>query len=92
MKRFYRLFVSLLIVVGIVAVAPATTVTSDSDNKQCISQATGCGSDALVLASADDIKKKKKKGKKMKGGKKGKKKKGGWNKWRAKWKKGGTPK
>ena len=91
MKRFYRLFVSLLIVVGIVAVAPATTVTADSD-QQCISQATGCSSDALVLASADDIKKKKKKGKKMKGGKKGKKKKGGGNKWRAKWKKNKTPK
>ena len=83
MKRFYRLFISLLIIVGIVAVAPATTVESDSE--QCITSANSCGGEEVVYASAD-IKKKKKKGKKLKG-KAGKGKKGGWGKWKSKWKK-----
>ena len=85
MKRFYRLFISLLVIVGIVAVAPATTVSSDSDKQQCITKAGSCGSDQVVYAAAD-IKKKKKKGKKLKG-KAGKGKKGGWGKWKSKWKK-----
>ena len=84
MKRFYRLFISLLVIVGIVAVAPATTVETES--KQCISTASSCGGDQVDFASAD-IKKKKKKGKKLKG-KEGKGKKGGaWGKWKSKWKK-----
>ena len=83
MKRFYRLFISLLIIVGIVAVAPATTVKSDSE--QCITNAGSCGGEKVVYADAD-IKKKKKKGKKLKG-KAGKGKKGGWGKWKSKWKK-----
>ena len=85
MKRFYRLFISLLVIVGIVAVAPATTVSSDSDQKQCITKAGSCGGDQVGFAAAD-IKKKKKKGKKLKG-KAGKGKKGGWGKWKSKWKK-----
>tara|TARA_B100001123_G_scaffold109427_1_gene127369 strand:+ start:882 stop:1202 length:321 start_codon:yes stop_codon:yes gene_type:complete len=85
MKRFYRLFISLLVIVGIVAVAPATTVSSDSDKQQCITKAGSCGGDQVVYAAAD-IKKKKKKGKKLKG-KAGKGKKGGWGKWKSKWKK-----
>ena len=64
MKRFYRLFVSLLVIVGIVAVAPATTV--DTKAEQCLTSAGSCGGD-LVFADADIKKKKKKKGKKMKG-------------------------
>ena len=77
MKRFYRLFVSLLVIVGIVAVAPATTV--DTKAEQCVTSAGSCGGD-LVFADADIKKKKKKKGKKMKG-KEGKGKKGGaWGK------------
>ena len=64
MKRFYRLFISLLVIVGIVAVAPATTVETES--KQCISTASSCGGDQVDFASAD-IKKKKMKGKKLKG-------------------------
>lgn len=88
MKRFYRLFISLLIIVGIVAVAPAVTVDTKSD--LCITSAGSCGDD-LVFADADIKKKKKKKGKKMKGkkGKKGKKG-GAWGKWKAKWKKNKT--
>ena len=31
MKRFYRLFISLLIIVGIVAVEPAVTVDTKAD-------------------------------------------------------------
>ena len=85
MKRFYRLFISLLVIVGIVAVAPATTVSSDSDKQQCITKAGSCGGDQVVYAAAD-ITKKKKKGKKLKG-KAGKGKKGGWGKWKSKWKK-----
>ena len=84
MKRFYRLFISLLVIVGIVAVAPATTV--DIKAEQCVTSAGSCGGD-LVFADADIKKKKKKKGKKMKG-KEGKGKKGGaWGKWKSKWKK-----
>ena len=83
MKRFYRLFISLLVIVGIVAVAPATTVKAD--NEQCITNAGSCGGEEVVYA-AGDIKKKKKKGKKLKG-KAGKGKKGGWGKWKSKWKK-----
>ena len=85
MKRFYRLFISLLVIVGIVAVAPATTVSSDSDQQQSITKAGSCGGDQVVYGAAD-IKKKKKKGKKLKG-KAGKGKKGGWGKWKSKWKK-----
>ena len=85
MKRFYRLFISLLVIVGIVAVAPATTVKSDSDQQQCITKASSCGGEQVGFASAD-IKKKKKKGKKLKG-KASKGKKGGWGKWKSKWKK-----
>ena len=84
MKRFYRLFVSLLVIVRIVAVAPATTV--DTKAEQCVTSAGSCGGD-LVFADADIKKKKKKKGKKLKG-KEGKGKKGGaWGKWKSKWKK-----
>ena len=83
MKRFYRLLISLLVIVGIVAVAPATTVKSDSE--QCITSAGSCGGEEVVYA-AGDIKKKKKKGKKLKG-KAGKGEKGGWGKWKSKWKK-----
>ena len=83
MNLFYRLFISLLVIVGIVAVAPATTVETES--KQCVSTASSCGGDQVDFASAD-IKKKKKKGKKLKG-KAGKGKKGGWGKWKSKWKK-----
>ncbi len=86
MKRFYRLFVSLLIIVGIVAVAPAITVKSDSEQQQCLTTAKACDAENVVLAAAD-IKKKKKKGKKLKGKGKGKGKGGGWGKWKSKWKK-----
>ena len=85
MKRFYKLFISLLVIVGIVAVAPATTIKSDSDKQQCITKASSCGGEQVGFA-AGDIKKKKKKGKKLKG-KAGKGKKGGWGKWKSKWKK-----
>ena len=61
MKRFYKLFISLLVIVGIVAVAPATTIKSDSDQQQCITKASSCGGEQVGFASAD-IKKKKKKG------------------------------
>ena len=50
MKRFYRLFISLLVIVGIVAVAPATTV--DTKSEQCVTSAGSCGGD-LVFADAD---------------------------------------
>ena len=50
MKRFYRLFVSLLVIVGIVAVAPATTI--DTKAEQCVTSAGSCGGD-LVFADAD---------------------------------------
>ena len=84
MKRFYRLFISLLVIVGIVAVAPATTV--DTKAEQCVTSALSSDGD-LLFAEADIKKKKKLKGKKMKG-KVGKGKKGGfWSKWKAKWKK-----
>ena len=83
MKRFYRLFISLLVIVGIVAVAPATTVETKAE--QCVTSAGSCGGD-LVFADADIKKKKKKKGKKMTKGKKGKKG-GAWGKWKSKWKK-----
>lgn len=88
MKRFYRLFVSLLIIVGIVAVAPATSM--DVSKEKCVTSAGSCGSD-YVFADADIKKKKKKKGgKKLKGkGSKGKKG-GAWGKWKSKWKKKGT--
>ena len=87
MKRFYRLFISLLVIVGIVAVAPATTVSSDSDKQQCITKAGSCDGDQVVYAAAD-IKKKKKGKKGKKGLKGGKGKKGGaWGKWKSKWKK-----
>ena len=87
MKRFYRLFISLLVIVGIVAVAPATTVETKTD--ECAVSAGSCGGGDLVYAdAADDIKKKKKKKKKKKGkGKEGKGKKGSWGKWKSKWKK-----
>ena len=83
MKRFYRLFISLLVIVGIVAVAPATTV--ETKTEQCAVSAGSCGGGDFVYAdAADDIKKKKK----NKKGKEGKGKKGGsWGKWKSKWKK-----
>ena len=84
MKRFYRLFISLLVIVGIVAVAPATTI--DTSAEQCFYSAGSCGDD-LVFADAEIKKKKKKKGKKLKSkGSKGKKG-GAWGKWKSKWKK-----
>ena len=83
MKRFYRLFTSLLVIVGILAVAPASAI--DVEIKQSISVTGICDGDQVDYASAD-IKKKKKKGKKLKG-KAGKGKKGFWGKWKSKWKK-----
>ena len=87
MKRFYRLFISLLVIVGIVAVAPATTV--ETKTEQCAASVSSCGGGDFVYAdAADDIKKKKKKKNKKKKGKEGKGKKGGsWGKWKSKWKK-----
>ena len=73
MTRVYRIFVSLLLVIGIVAVAPASTVV-DTD-QQIYNVQAECDGD--VIASAD-VKKKKKKKKKGLKGKKGKKKKKGF--------------
>ena len=75
MTRVYRIFVSLLLVIGIVAVAPASTVV-DTDQQICNVKAA-C--DGEVIASAD-VKKKKKKKKGIKGSKGKKKKKGFFSK------------
>ena len=63
MKRFYRLFVSLLVIVGIVAVAPATTVDTKAD--QCVTSAGSCGGD-LVFADADIRRKRRRRARKWK--------------------------
>ncbi|MAV69704.1 MAG: hypothetical protein CMG04_02690 [Candidatus Marinimicrobia bacterium] len=77
MTRVYRIFVSLLLVIGIVAVAPASTVV-DTDQQICNVKAGS--SDGEVIASADVKKKKKKKKKGIKGSKGKKKKKGFFSK------------
>ena len=74
MRRFYRLLISTLVIVGIIAIAPASTPVEKTE--QAVK--TDC-SDGEQIASAD-VKKKKKKKKKKKGkkGGKGKKKKKGF--------------
>ena len=77
MRRFYRLLISTLVIVGIIAVATAETPVDQTEKTVCLAIAD-C-SDGEQIASAD-VKKKKKKKKKKKGkkGGKGKKKKKGF--------------
>ena len=74
MRRFYRLLISTLVIIGVIAIAPASTPVEKTE--QAVK--TDC-SDGEQIANAD-VKKKKKKKKKKKGkkGGKGKKKKKGF--------------
>ena len=76
MRRFYRLLISTLVIVGFIAVAPAETPVEDTEQAVCVVKSGCC--DAAEIASADVKKKKKKKKKKGKKGGKGKKKKKGF--------------
>ena len=78
MRRFYRLLISTLVILGIVAVAPAKTPVDKTEQAICMVK-TDC-SDTDQIASADVKKKKKKKKKGEKGGKGKKKKKGFFSK------------
>ena len=75
MRRVYRLLISTLVILGIVAVAPAKTPVDKTEQAICMVKA-GCDTDQI--ASADVKKKKKKKKKKGEKGGKGKKKKKGF--------------
>ena len=76
MRRFYRLLISTLVILGIVAVAPAKTPVDKTEQAICMVKACCCDTDQIV--SADVKKKKKKKKKKGEKGGKGKKKKKGF--------------
>ena len=71
MTRFFKFVISILVVIGIVAVAPAKTTVVKTDQEVCLVK-PGC-SNGDQIASAEIKKKKKKKGLKKE---KGKKKKG----------------
>ena len=73
MRRVYRLLISTLVILGIVAVAPAKTPVDKTEQAVCMVK---CDTDQI--ASADVKKKKKKKKKKGEKGGKGKKKKKGF--------------
>ena len=75
MRRVYRLLISTLVILGIVAVAPAKTPVDKTEQAICMVKA-GCDTDQI--ANADVKKKKKKKKKKGEKGGKGKKKKKGF--------------
>ena len=76
MRRIYRLLISTLVILGIVAVAPAKTPVDKTEQAICMVK-TDC-SDTDQIASADGKKKKKNKKKKGENGGKGKKKKKGF--------------
>ena len=76
MRRIYRLLISTLVILGIVAVAPAKTPVDKTEQAICVVKAGCCDTDQI--ASADVKKKKKKKKKKGEKGGKGKKKKKGF--------------
>ena len=75
MRRIYRLLISTLVILGIVAVAPAKTPVDKTEQAICMVKAGCCDTDQIASA---DVKKKKKKGEK--GGKGKKKKKGFFSK------------
>ena len=60
MRRVYRLLISTLVIIGIVAVAPAETPVDKTEQAICAVKA-GCDTDQIASA---DVKKKKKKKKK----------------------------
>ena len=72
MRRVYRLLISTLVILGIIAVAPAKTPVENTEQAICMVN------DTDQIASADVKKKKKKKKKKGEKGGKGKKKKKGF--------------
>ena len=76
MRRIYRLLISTLVILGIVAVTPAKAPVDKTEQAICMVK-TDC-SDTDQIASADVKKKKKKKKKKGEKGGKGKKKKKGF--------------
>ena len=83
MKRIFRFYISILVMIGIVAVVPAST---DVSNMEKYLVNANHIVDDCVFADGDIKKKKKKKKTKLKskqGGKKG----GFWSKWKSKWKK-----
>ena len=75
MRRVYRLLISTLVILGIVAVAPAKAPVDKTEQAVCMVKSS-CDTDQI--ASADVKKKKKKKKKKGEKGGKGKKKKKGF--------------
>ena len=76
MRRFYRLLVSTLVTIGLVAIAPAAEETVEKTEQAVCELKPGCCD--VIIADADVKKKKKKKKKKGKKGGKGKKKKKGF--------------
>ena len=76
MRRIYRLLISTLVILGIVAVAPAKTPVDKTEQAICMVK-TDCY-DTAQIASADVKKNKKNKKKKGEKGGKGKKKKKGF--------------
>ncbi|MBH10285.1 MAG: hypothetical protein CMG74_08045 [Candidatus Marinimicrobia bacterium] len=77
MRRFYRLLVSTLVTIGLVAIAPAAEEAVEKTEQAVCELKPGC-CDGNIIADADVKKKKKKKKKKGKKGGKGKKKKKGF--------------
>ena len=71
MARMFKMMISLLVVIGIVAIAPANSTVVKTDQEACLVKSVNCDGDQV--ASAEIKKKKKKKGLKKE---KGKKKKG----------------
>ena len=76
MRRVYRLLISTLVILGIIAVVPAETPVENTEQAICVVKAGCCDTDQI--ANADVKKKKKKKKKKGEKGGKGKKKKKGF--------------
>ena len=78
MRRVYRLLISTLVILGIVAVAPAKAPAPVDKTEQAICMVKAGCCDTDQIANADVKKKKKKKKKKGEKGGKGKKKKKGF--------------
>jgi len=76
MKRFYKLLISTLVIIGFVAAEPTETPVEKTDQQVCAIKPGCCVSDQIVDADVKKKKKKKKKKKGLKGGKGKKKKKG----------------
>ena len=67
MTRMFKLVISILVIVGIVAIAPANPIVVKTDQEVCL---VNPGCDGEQVASAEIKKKKKKKGLKKEKGKK----------------------